>query len=46
MKATYYLQCAYSPGASISVSVAPNAFRVLGQPEYNTASEAFLVTMT
>lgn len=45
MKTTYYLQCAYSPGHLVQVSVDAKTFKVHGRVEYNSASEKFYLEM-
>jgi curved DNA-binding protein CbpA len=45
MKATYYLQCAHSPGARLAVRVGENTFKTLGRKEFNSASETFSLAM-
>jgi len=45
MKTTYYLQCEYSAGRTVSVSVTANSFTVTNRKGANTPSEVFQVDM-
>lgn len=45
MKTTFYLQCAYAPGAQVTVSVPAHAFTVTGRHGSNVASQLFVLDM-